>query len=238
MKKIQKSKTPSLLIKKYPNEGHRRRLRDKFLQSGLAGFHDYEIIELLLTLGTPRKDCKQIAKQAIKKFRGLRGVFDATIEDLQQINGIGPSNAFGLKLFQSVSERLAKEKIPEKITLDSSKAVADYLQKSIGYKQKEHFVALYLDSRNRLISEETISIGTVNASLIHPREVFNPAIRLLSTQVIIAHNHPSGDVIPSPEDVALTRQLQEAAKIFGIELIDHIIVVKYNHSSLREQNLM
>lgn len=223
---------------KHVGAGHRKRLRERFLQSGLDGFLDYEIVELLLTLGTPRKDCKQVAKAAIKKFGGLRGVLEATPADLRQIKGIGSSNYFGLKLFQDIEERLAKEKIPVRITLNSSRSVAKYLQKSIGKERKEHFVALYLNSKNHLLSEETISIGTVDANLVHPREVFNPAVRLLSTQVIIAHNHPSNDLLPSPEDVAITRRLQEAAKIFGIELLDHIIVGKDNHSSLREQNLM
>ena len=238
MAKSKIPKKPDNLNVKHIGTGHRKRLRDRFLQSGLSGFLDYEVIELLLTLGTPRKDCKQAAKMAIKKFGGLRGVSDANPVDLQQIKGIGQSNYFGLKLFQAVEERLAKEKIPNKITLDTSQAVASYLQKSIGHKQKEHFVALYLNSRNKLLSEEVISVGTVNANLVHPREVFNLAVRLLSTQVIVAHNHPSGDLLPSPEDVALTRRLQEAAKIFGIDLLDHIIVAKDSHTSLKEHNLM
>jgi len=218
--------------------GHRKRLRQKFLENGLDGFFDYEVIELLLTLGTPRRDCKQEAKQAIKKFGGLRGVLEAPIEELQKIKGIGPSNYFGLKLFQTISQRLAKESIPKKIILESSNAVFEYLQKFIGYKEKEYFVALYLNSRNNLVYEEVISIGTIDVSIVHPREVFNPAIRHLATQVIVAHNHPSGDLIASPEDISLTRRLQEAAKIFGIEFLDHIIVTKYNYLSLKAENLI
>ncbi len=218
--------------------GHRKRLTQRFLQSGLDGFLDYEIVELLLTLGTPRKDCKQIAKEAIKEFRGLRGVLDASVDDLQKIKGIGPYNAFGLKLFQAVSARLAKERVSETVLLHSSKAAADYLQKSIGREQKEHFVALYLNSRNLLVYDETISVGIINASIVHPREVFKPAVQHLATQVIVGHNHPSGDSAPSPEDVALTRRLAEAAKIIGIELLDHIIVTKDKFSSLKEDDLL
>lgn len=223
--------------KEYPHEGHRGRLRDRFLQGGLDGFLDYEIVELLLTLGTPRRDCKQIAKEAIRKFGGLSSVLDASFSELQEIKGIGPSNAFGIKLFQAISERHAKEHIPEKIVLGSSKSVADYLQKSIGREKKEHFVALYLNSRNQLIYEETISVGTINANLVHPREVFRPAVRYSATQVVVAHNHPSEDVTASPEDVAFTRRLDEAAKIFDIELVDHVIVTKKDFFSLKEQNL-
>lgn len=218
--------------------GHRKRLRDRFLQSGLDGFLDYEIVELLLTLGTPRKDCKQMAKVAIKTFGGLRGVLDASVDDLQKIKGIGSSNAFGIKLFQAVSERLAKEHIPEKILLDSSNAVAEYLQKSIGREKKEHFVMLSLDARNRLTKISDISMGTLNASIVHPREVFKEAIQSSAAQIIIAHNHPSGDPQASPEDVALTRRLTETARIMSIELIDHIIVTNNKFSSLKEQGLI
>jgi DNA repair protein RadC len=218
--------------------GHRKRLRDRFLQSGLNGFLDYEIVELLLTLGTPMKDCKQMAKEAIKGFGGLRGVFDASLEDLQKIKGIGSSNAFGIKLFQAVSERFAKEHIPEKITLNSSKAVANFLQKSIGRENKEHFVVLSLDAHNRLIKISNISVGSLNASIVHPREVFKEAIQSSAAQIIIAHNHPSENPEASPEDIALTRHLGEAAKIFGIELLDHIIVTKDKFYSLKEQNLI
>lgn len=193
--------------------GHRGRLRQRFLQGGLGSFLDYEIVELLLTLGTPRKDCKAIAKEAIKKFGGLRGVLDSSPEELQQIKGIGPSNIFGLKLFQAVSERHAEEQILKKITLDSPTAVSNYLQKSIGREKKENFVLLSLGARNNLIKISNISVGTLNASLVHPREVFGPAIRNLATQVVLAHNHPAGNPEPSGEDEAVTRQLVDAGKI-------------------------
>ncbi len=219
-------------------DGHRKRLRERFLQGGLDGFHDYEIVELLLTLGTPRKDCKQMAKEAIQKFKGLRGVLDASFEELQKIKGIGSSNAFGIKLFQAVSECYAREKISEKIRLDSPKLVADYLQKSIGRGKKEYFVMLSLDARNNLIKISNISIGSLTAGIVHPREVFKEAIQSSAAQIIIAHNHPSDNPEASPEDVALTRRLWEAAKIFDIELLDHIIVTKDKFSSLKESGLI
>lgn len=220
--------------KKYVDAGHRKRLRARFLQSGFDGYLDYEIVELLLTLGTPRKDCKQMAKATIKKFHGLRGVLEASLEELRNIKGIGPANAFGLKLFQVVSERLAREKIPKKIAFNSSKAVADYLQKSIGLKKKEYFVVLYLNARNQLVHKEIISIGTLNASLVHPREVFKPAVDCLAASIIVAHNHPSGGAEPSQADLELTKKLKEAGKFLGIEVIDHLIITpdKVNNISL------
>ena len=114
------------------NLGHRSRLREKFLSAGLDGFLDYEVIELLLTLGTPRKDCKQPAKDAIKKFKNLSTVLDASTEDLQQIKGIGPSNIIGIRLFHAISERYSKEKIDSKILLDSPKKIFEFLKEKIG----------------------------------------------------------------------------------------------------------
>ena len=218
--------------------GHRGRLRERFLQGGLSSFLDYEIVELLLTLGTPRRDCKAMAKEAIKKFKGLRGVLDASSDELQEIKGIGPSNAFGLKLFQAMAERYAKESMPGKVTLDSAEAIFNYLQKSIGRETKEHFMLLCLDSRHNLINISEISVGTINASIVHPREVFQTAIKSLATQIILAHNHPSGDPEPSTQDVAITARLCEASRILGIELLDHVVVTSDKFVSLKDRRLL
>ena len=217
--------------KKYPHKGHRARLRDKFLKSGINALHDYEIVELLLTLGTPFKDCKQMAKEVIKECKGLRGVLDASLEELQKIKGIGLLNAFGIKLFQAIAERYAKEKISDKEFFDSPEVVAEYLQKRIGGKNKEHFVMLYLDSRNKLIIDD-VSVGTLNASLVHPREVFAEAIKNKAASVIVAHNHPSGDLEPSQEDIDLTKRLVEAGELLGIEVLDHIIITTKDFRSI------
>ncbi len=219
------------------NVGHRKRLRQRFLQSGFDGFLDYEVIELLLTLGTPRKDCKQQAKEAIAKFKGLVGVLDSTLEELQKIKGIGPSNAIGIKLFQAVSERYAKERIEPKILLDSAKLVFEYLREKIGREKKEHFTILCLDTRNNLIVSE-VSVGILNASLVHPREVFSKAILNNASHVIVAHNHPSGDPMPSDDDVVTTKRLVEAGRILGIAVTDHIIITKDRYSSQAELGLI
>lgn len=218
--------------------GHRGRLRDRFLQSGLDGFLDYEIVELLLTLGTPMKDCKQMAKEAIKQFKGLRGVLDASLDDLQSVKGIGPSNAFGIKLFQAISEHYAKKKIPRKISLSSPQEVVNYLKERLGREKKEHFLVLLLDSKNYMIRCNEVSVGTLNASLVHPREVFEPAIRSSAASVIVAHNHPSGDIKPSHEDLLITKKLVDSGKLLDIHVLDHIIVTKDSYSSLKEQSLI
>jgi DNA repair protein RadC len=119
--------------------GHRKRLREKFIKSGLKGFHDYEIIELLLSLGTPRRDCKQQAKEAIKKFKTLRGVLEAPPEELQQIDGIGPHNAFGIKLVQEVARESLKEKIIAQPIYKSAQEIFDYLYHSMRDLKKEVF---------------------------------------------------------------------------------------------------
>jgi len=233
-----KIKDLSKIKRKYKETGHRKRLRDRFLQSGLDGFLDYEIVELLLTLGTPRKDCKQIAKEAIKEFKGLRNVLDASFEELQQIKGIGVSNAFGVKLFQVISERYAREKIPFKISLDSPQAVVNYLKEKLGRENKEHFVILLLGLHNDLLSIKDISIGTLSSSLVYPREVFEPAVKNLAAHIIIAHNHPSGDPIPSKEDVEITKDLVTTGKVLGIEVLDHIIIAESKYFSFREKKLI
>lgn len=168
--------------------GHRARLRQKFLRSGLEAFLDYEIIELLLTLGTPRKDCKLMAKDAIREFGGLNGVLNASLAELQKINGIGPSNAFGIKLFQAVSERYAKEQIRKEMVFDSPKVVASYLQRFIGLEKKECFVILSLGTKKNLIKASKVSIGSLETSIVHPREVFKEAIESSAAGIIVAHN--------------------------------------------------
>lgn len=224
--------------KKYKGAGHRKRLRARFLQGGLDGFLDYEIVELLLTLGTPRKDCKQAAKELTKKFKGFHGVIDASFEELQQIRGVGPNNIFGMKLFQAISERYAKEKIPKKILLNSPQAVVKYLREKFGREKKEHFVMLSLDARNHLIKISNVSVGTLNANLVHPREIFKEALSQNAASIILAHNHPSGDAEPSEDDLVITKRLVEAGKIMGIEINDHIIVTKNGFFSFKEKNLI
>ena len=220
------------------SDGHRERLRKRFFEAGLEGFLDYEIIELLLTLGTPRKDCKQTAKEAIKKFGGLKGVLDTLPEDLQQIKGIGLRNLFGLKLFQAVSERYQKSRLFKKTALDSPKAVTDYLQEKMGRKKKEYFVILSLDSVNHLINVSDIAIGTLNANLVHPREVFQEAILNHAAKIILAHNHPSGNLEPSKEDILVTEKLTGSARILDIKLEDHLIITKDGYFSFKEKGMI
>jgi len=219
--------------------GHRQRLREKFLKSGLAGFQDYEIVELLLTLGTPRKDCKQQAKEAIKKFKGLKGVLNASREELQEIKGIGPKNLFGIKLFQAISEKYLKEKIKGiKLTLKSPRVVFDYLFQSLQKEKKEVFKVLFLNSKNKLIEEENLFTGSLNLSAVYPREIMKKALLYNAAGLIFVHNHPSGDPTPSENDKEITRELVKAGEVMQIKVLDHIIIGENKYFSFAEAGLI
>ncbi len=204
--------------------GHRKRLREKFLSSGLSGFHDYEVIELLLTLATPVKDCKSSAKAALKKFKTLQGVFEASNKELREIPGIGPKNLFGIKLIQAVADRYLEKKLVHKDPVNNSKDLFNYLNFNMGDRKQECFKVLYLDAKNRITALETLSIGTLTASAVYPREVVQAALDNHAAAIIFAHNHPSGDPNPSGEDISLTRQLVFACRIMGIIVHEHLII--------------
>ena len=206
------------------HRGHRKRLREKFLKSGLAAFHDYEIVELLLSLGTPRRDCKAPAKEAIKRFQTLRGVLEAPAAELQQIAGIGAASAFGIKLVQEVAREFLKARILEKPFYRSSQEVFDYLYHAMRDLKKETFKVIYLNSQNQIIDTVDISEGTVNGSSVAPREVIEGAIKSHGTALIFVHNHPSGNPEPSASDKSLTRELVYAGRIMQLRVLDHIII--------------
>jgi len=218
--------------------GHRKRLREKFIKSGLAGFHDYEIIELLLSLGTPRKDCKQQAKEALKKFKTLRGVLEAPPEELQQIDGIGSHSAFGIKLAQEVAREFLKEKIIDKPIYKSAQEVFDYLYHSMRDLKKEVFKVIYLNIQNQIIETEDLFEGTINSSSVSPREVVESAIKNNAASLIFVHNHPSGNPEPSKSDKELTRDLVYAGSIMRIRVLDHIIIGSNRYFSFAGEGLI
>lgn len=204
--------------------GHRKRLRDRFLASGLDGFHDYEVIELLLTLSTPRKDCKGPAKAALKKFKTLQAVLDAAPEELCKVDGIGATSLFGLKLIPAAADRYLKKKVVGKDPLHNSRALFDYLNHNMRGRRRESFKAIFLDAKNRVIAVETLFTGTLTASSVYPREVVRAALEQNAAAVIFAHNHPSGDPEPSKEDVAVTRELMGALRVMGIVVHEHLVI--------------
>jgi DNA repair protein RadC len=220
-------------------KGHRKRLREKFVKSGLSGFHDYEIVELLLTLGTPRKDCKSQAKEAIKKFKSLKTVLEAPLEELQEIEGIGSHNIFGIKLFQEIAERYLKERIIGKeIQLKSSKEVYDYLFQSMQKEKREIFKVMFLDAKNSLIEAEDLFEGSLTSSVVYPREIVKKAIKYNAVSLIFVHNHPSGDPEPSPSDKNITEELVFAGNLIQIKILDHIIIGNNKYFSFADEGLI
>ncbi len=218
--------------------GHRKRLREKFLKSGLAGFQDYEIIELLLSLGTPRRDCKPQAKEAVRRFKTLRGVLEAPAEELQQIEGIGPHSVFGIKFMQEVAREFLKEKSLEKPVCNSSREIFDYFYHSMRDLKKEVIKAVYLDSQNHIIEMQDLSQGTVDSSYIYPREVIEGAIKCHAVGLVLVHNHPSGNPSPSDSDRDLTRNLVYIGTMMQIRLLDHIIIGDNRYYSFAGEGLI
>jgi DNA repair protein RadC len=220
------------------SQGHRRRLREKFLKGGLSGFLDYEIIEILLTLGTPRRDCKKQAREALKRFRSLRGILEAPADELQEIKGIGPHNIFGLKLIQEVSRCYLKEKMMSKPYCHSSKEVFDYLFHALRDLKKEKFKVLFLDTKNQILMEKTIFEGTVDSSAVYPREIMKEALKCDASSLIFVHNHPSGDPEPSLSDKEITRELVFAANVMHLKVLDHIVIGNNRYFSFADQGLI
>ncbi|HYA48074.1 MAG TPA: DNA repair protein RadC [Burkholderiales bacterium] len=218
--------------------GHRARLREKFLKGGLAGFLDYEVVELLLTLGTPRRDCKQAAKDVLREFRTLRGVLEAPPTDLQRVPGVGPSNLFGIRLVHEVSRRFLKDRMTSRPVCQSSREVFDYLYHALRDLRTEHFKTIFLDPKNKVIEEKTLFEGTVDSSAVYPREVLKDALRYEASALIFAHNHPSGDPEPSLSDKEITRDLVFAARVMQLKVLDHIIIGNNRYFSFADQGLI
>lgn len=222
-------------VRQHKGKGHRERLREKFLASGLSGFHDYEVIELLLTLSTPRKDCKDAAKASLKRFKTLQGVFEASSTALCEVPGIGPKNLLGIKLIKAVANRYLEKRLIHKDPLNNSRELFDYLYHSIREKSRECFNVLFLDAKNRVVASETLFEGTLTSSSVYPREVIVAALNHHAAALIFAHNHPSGDPKPSAEDISITRQLIFACRVIGITVHEHLIIGDNRYFSFADQ---
>lgn len=219
----------------HKGDGHRGRLREKFLESGLSGFHDYEVIELLLTLATPRKDCKGTAKMVLKRFRSLPGVFEASKEELLSVDGVGPKNLLGIQLIKAVSDRYVETKLQAKQAIQNSQDLYQYLNLTLRDKPQECFTVVFLDAKNRVIDSSVLFKGTLTESAVYSREVVKTALEKKAAALIFAHNHPSGDPEPSQADILLTRRLLFACKAVGITVHEHIIIGNNRYFSFADQ---
>ncbi len=204
--------------------GHRQRLRDKFLDQGIEAFSDAEIIELLLSFGTPRSDCKEAARAALKHCGSLPAVLDAAPAILKTIKGIGPKNIFALQFIQGVARRYLQQRIIGKKYIHSSREVSDYLIHLMRGLEHEVFTVVYLDAAHAILDSEILSEGTVTVNTVYPRELIKSALARNASAIIVAHNHPSGSLTPSEQDRQLTRSLHLVCSFMQIQLLDHLII--------------
>jgi DNA repair protein RadC len=210
------------------------RPREKLIKKGASALKKEELIAILLRTGTKGQNALQMAKSIVKNYDEKK-LLNATYQELKNIHGVGSTKAVQILAALEIGKRLYKEKEKSDVYINSPEDVVEEV-KEIRESKKEHFVALYLNARKKLIHKEVISIGILDASLVHPREVFEPAVRELASQVIIVHNHPSGDSNPSEEDKEITDRIKEAGRLLGIELADHIIITKKDYFSFSDSN--
>jgi len=193
------------------------------------------ILTGFLTLATPRKDCKDAAKAALKHFKTLQGVLEASPKALCEVSGIGPKNLLGIKLIKAVADRYLEKRLIRKDPLNNSKELFDYLYHRIREKNRECFNVVFLDAKNKVITTETLFEGTLTASSVYPREVVLSALNHNAAALIFAHNHPSGDPKPSPDDFSITRQLVFACKVMGITVHEHLIIGDNRYFSFSDE---
>jgi len=218
--------------------GHRARLRERLIETGGEGMPDYELIEYLLSLVTPRKDTKPLAKALLEEFGGIGGLLAAGPEALMHVKGMGETSIAALKIVQATALRLLRNELDERPVLSNWQAVLDYLRAEMAHHPIERVRVLHLNSRNMLIRDELVSEGTIGEAAVHVREIVKRAIHFASAAIILVHNHPSGDPQPSRADIDLTRKTIEAAKQFDITVHDHVVIGTKGHASLRAMGLM
>lgn len=210
------------------------RPREKLTKYGPEKLNDFELLAILLGSGIKGVNVLDLSRKIFSKFKG-EGLTQANVKELKNTLGLGEAKACEIVACFELGRRLLKGK---KSQLFLSPEDVWKELKDIRDHKKEHFIIFYLDTRNQEITREIISVGSLNASLVHPREVFEPAVKNLAAQIIIAHNHPSGDPEPSEEDLKITQKLIESGKILGIEILDHIVVTKNSYLSFKEKGLM
>lgn len=209
------------------------RPRERLQRFGPEALSAQELLALIIGRGVSRRSVMDIAQELMRRFGSVSSLSQATIEELSKIKGIGIAKAAQLKAAFELAQRRDLEGDRIDLDIKDPQAVVKVVRAGIKDKAKEHFKLILLNTRNKVIGISTISVGTLNASLVHPREVFKEAIVRSASSVILAHNHPSDDLEPSEEDLKITRRMVEAGKIMGIEVLDHIIISRHHFSSLK-----
>jgi DNA repair protein RadC len=217
--------------------GHRSRLRERFLEGGAGGFHDYELIEYLLTLTIPRVDTKPLAKRLIDDFGGIGALLGASADSLRR-EGLTDAAIGALKIAEATALRMLEARIEGRPVLSSWDALGDYLHATMAHRRTEEVRILFLNAKNMLLANEALWQGSVDEASVHVREVIARAIALGATALIIVHNHPSGDPTPSSQDIRLTRDLVEAGRHMKVTVHDHVIVGAQGRTSMRAMGLI
>jgi DNA repair protein RadC len=215
------------------------RPRERLMKAGPSSLSEAELLAIIISRGTKGMPVRSIAEQLLKQFGSVADVGKATLVELCRVPGIGPAKACQIlaafELARRADDSFAVKDRPE---MADAAVVARFMRNRVKGQDKECFFTLYLDSRNRLMGEDPVSVGCLDSTLAHPREVFEKAVRARAAAVIVVHNHPSGDPHPSDDDVRLTRRLTEAGKILGIRLADHVILAGDSHYSFRAHALV
>ncbi|MCP3773992.1 DNA repair protein RadC [Paenibacillus sp. MZ04-78.2] len=228
-------KSPNMTLRDVPSED---RPRERMMLYGAQALSNAELLAILLRTGTYHESAVHVAQRLLLQSGGLRMLTDMSMEQLTEIKGIGEAKALQIQAGIELGRRLARSTMNETVTIRSPQDVAALLMEDLRYLQKEHFVCLFLNTKNHVIGQETLSMGSLNASIVHPREVFRAAIKRSSASIVCAHNHPSGDPTPSPEDVEITKRLVQAGEIVGIDVLDHIVIGDKRYVSLKELGFM
>jgi DNA repair protein RadC len=209
--------------------------RERLLIEGVSSLSNTELLAVLLRTGTKEESVLAFAGRILHHFDGLRMLKDATVEELTNINGIGIAKAAQLIAAFELGRRMVRLEYKERYSIRSPEDCAKYMMEEMRFLQQEHFVCLYLNTKNQVMHRQTVFIGSLNASIVHPREIFREAFRRSAASIICLHNHPSGDPAPSREDIEVTKRLAECGKIMGVDLLDHIIIGEHRFVSLKEK---
>lgn len=213
------------------------RPRERLAKYGATQLQNHELLAIMLRTGTHRRSALMLAQDLLQQFGNLGNVLNATVHDLSKVPGIGLAKAAQILASLELGHRASLEAMGTEPQIKGPEDVYALLVGKLVHEKREHFITLLLNTKNRVMKTETISIGTLDSSLVHPREVFRPAIREGASSLILAHNHPSGDPTPSPEDVQVTKRLKSVGEMLQIDVLDHVIVAGSKFVSLRQQGL-
>lgn len=217
---------------------HRKRLRSRFMDGGAGAMPDYELLELLLFRAIPRQDVKPLVRELLDTFGDFNRAISASPARLLMVKGVGEAVVLELKIIEAAAQRLMRARVMNKPVLSSWDALLDYCHTAMSHRETEQFRILYLDRKNVLIADEEQAKGTVDHVPVYPREVVKRALELNASALILVHNHPSGDPTPSEADLNMTAQIQDAARVLGIVLHDHLIIGKSRELSFRSHGYL